>query len=58
MKRRVLSVLLTVAMVLTMSACGLKEPEVPATETKEEVSEAKEEAPKAEVKERQQLSLK
>ena len=50
MKRRVLSVLLTVAMVLTMSACGLKEPEVPATETKEEVSEAKEEAPKAEVK--------
>ena len=51
MKRRVLSVLLTVAMVLTMSACGLKEPEVPATETKEEVSEAKEEAPKAEVKE-------
>lgn len=51
MKRRVLSVLLTVAMVLTMSACGLKEPEVPATETKEEVSEAKEEAPKAEAKE-------
>ena len=51
MKRRVLSVLLTVAMVLTMSACGLKEPEVPATETKEEVSEAKEEEPKAEVKE-------
>lgn len=51
MKRRVLSVLLTVAMVLTMSACGLKEPEVPATETKEEVAEVKEEAPKAEVKE-------
>ncbi len=47
MKRRVLSVLLTVAMVLTMSACGLKEPEVPATETKDEHTLAKKEAQKS-----------